>query len=242
MAGKALTLAAFGARGTGKTAWVIQQIKTQHPPRLLIWDFKHDPPLVAIGQPVTSLASLARLADQPAFVLRYLVDHTGPDMHQQFEYFCKIAWAAGNLLMFVDELPEVTKASKAPPAWRRCVNVGREYRDGGQVKHLAIIGAGQRPAECDKSFISNADVIHCGRLANPDDAREMGKALGVPFTDLMRLPDLHWIEKRADQMDCSRGVLQFADRKPQSVTEINLKKPTPSRKLTAKKPALRKAP
>lgn len=207
---KALTVAVFGARGTGKTAWTLQQIKAAAPGRLIVWDFKHDPGLEGLGRPLHSLPDFIRAMNAPTFQLRYLVDH-GRDVHQQFEFFCRAAWEAGCVLMFVDELPEVTKANKAPPAWRRCVNVGRDYRDAkGARKWLSIIGAGQRPAECDKSFIANADVIHTGRLANAADARELAQSLGCDHRELLALPDLHWIERRAGQVEPQRGVLTFA--------------------------------
>ncbi|WP_183026960.1 hypothetical protein [Variovorax sp. UMC13] len=209
MAAKALCIAAFGARGTGKTAWVKQQVASAKPARLLVWDFKHDPSLkVGMGKPLGSLGEVIRAMDAPAFQLRYLVDH-GRDVIAQFDLFCRAAYAAGDLLMFVDELPEVTKANSAPPAWRRCVNVGREYQDGGKVKRLSIIGAGQRPAECDKTFIANCDVIHTGRLGDVADAKRFARSWGVMPEVLTNLPDLEWIEKRADSREIARGKLTF---------------------------------
>jgi len=207
--GKALTVAVFGARGTGKTAWTLQQIKAANPGRLIVWDFKHDPALDGLGRACYVLAEFILAMRSPAFQLRYMVDHSR-DPQQQFEFFCRAAWQAGCLTMFVDELPEVTKANRAPPAWRRCVNVGRDYRDAeGKRKWISIIGAGQRPAECDKSFIANADVIHTGRLANAADARELAQSLGCDYRELLALPDLHWIERRAGQVEPMRGVLSF---------------------------------
>jgi hypothetical protein len=211
---KALALAAFGARGTGKTAWVKQQLARMAPHRLLIWDFKHDPALVDVGTPMASLPSLIAAAKSPTFRLRYLVDHTR-DIHAQFDLFCQCAWLAGDLTLFVDELPEVTKANKAPPAWRRCVNVGRLYKGhDGKERSLTIIGAGQRPAECDKSFISNCDVIHTGRLANQADARDLAQSIGCDYKGLMTLPDLHWVEREAGKVNFSTGVLSFGNAKP----------------------------
>lgn len=206
---KALTIAVFGAKGTGKTAWVKQQIQKAAPKRLMIWDFKHDPPLDGMGKPFTTLPALILATKAPAFKVRYMVDHSR-DIHAQFDLFCQCAWLAGDLLMFVDELPEVTKANKAPAAWRRVVNVGRLYRGhDGQERSIGIIGAGQRPAECDKSFISNADVIHTGRLSNPSDARSLADSLGCDFREILAMPDLHWIEKEVSKTTFSRGILSF---------------------------------
>lgn len=210
---KALTIAAFGARGTGKTAWVKQQIKRAKTPRLMVWDFKHDPGLEDVGRAYHSLPEFVRALKAQRFACRFLPDHS-IDMQKQFDVFCQAAWSAGCLLMFVDELPEVTKANKAPPAWRRCVNVGRDYRDAeGNRKWLSIVGAGQRPAECDKSFISNADVIHTGRLSNASDARELAQSLGCDYRELLALPDLHFIERSAGQVEPVRGVLSFSNKR-----------------------------
>lgn len=234
MPSKALTIAAFGARGTGKTAWVKQQILAARPPRLMVWDFKHDPGLEDVGRAFHALPEFIQSLKARTFASRYLVNHAG-DVPQQFEFFCLAAWQAGCVLMFVDELPEVTKANKAPPAWRRCVNVGRDYRDAaGARKWLSIIGAGQRPAECDKSFISNADVIHTGRLSNAADARELSQSLGCDFRELLALPDLHWIERHAGQIEPARGVLSFARVAKSAAKSVNKvadskKKATPAR-------------
>lgn len=209
MAAKALTVAAFGARGTGKTAFVVQRLKADNPGRLLVWDFKHDPALEGIGKPMDKLPALIGACKSPAFKLRYLVDH-GRDLSAQFDLFCQAAWLAGDVTIFVDELPEVTKANRAPAAWRRCVNIGRLYRSAdGREKSIAIIGAGQRPAECDKSFISNCDLIHTGRLSHADDARALAPSIGCDWRELLTLPDLHWIEREAGKIEPARGVLQF---------------------------------
>jgi hypothetical protein len=213
MTDKALTVAAFGARGTGKTAYVRQYIEKVRAQRLAVWDFKHDPALQTMGRPYTDLRAFILAMKAPAFQLRYLPDHT-KDMGQQFEVFCRACWTASRLVMFVDELPEVTKASRAPPTWRRCVNVGRLYTaPDGKPGYLSIIGAGQRAAECDKSFTSNADIVHCGRLAHEDDAKAMAKVLGVKPQALMTLPDLHWIERQAGQINPTNGVLTFTGSK-----------------------------
>lgn len=210
---KALAIAAFGARGTGKTAWVKQQIDAAKPARLMVWDYKHDHALASVGKPFPSWSKFVAACKAPAFAARYLV-HPDFDPHEQFEAFCQLAWREGNLCMFVDELGEVTKANKAPPAWRKCVNVGRSYDNG--KKALAIIGANQRPAEVDKSFLANCDVIHTGRLGDVADAKRFAASWGIDPAELVNLPDLAWVEKRADSSTISRGTLVFAN-KPKAV-------------------------
>lgn len=201
---KALTVIAFGARGTGKTHWCRRYIEQQRPPRLIVWDYKNDPELNGLGKPYTSLPDFIRSLNAPKFQSRYLVNHNA-DVHQQFDFFCRAAWQAGCLTMYVPELPEVTRAGGSPPAWRKCVNVGREYQDGGKRKWLSIVADGQRPNEVDKSIITNADIVHTGRLAFLDDAKAMAKTVNCRPEEIMSLPDWHWIERRPGQFEPLRG-------------------------------------
>ncbi|MDB5966151.1 MAG: hypothetical protein JWQ72_2651 [Polaromonas sp.] len=225
---KALMAGFFGARGTGKTIAAKRWIAARKPPRLIVWDYKHDPGMADLGRPITELPALCAAMKAPRFQLRYLVNFDG-DVKAQFDVFCRAAWLAGDLTMFVDEVPEVTAPGRAPAAWKKCVNVGREYtRHDGQVVGLTILGAGQRAAEVDKSFLSNLDVMHCGRMGHDDDAKAVAKKLGCSWLDLMQLPDLHWIE-RTNGEPATRGVLSFR----------NTAKKVPAPARPAKAPQLR---
>ena len=160
---KALTVGAFGARGTGKTAWVKQWLRKHGGRRVMVFDYKADPSLIDLGEGHASWGAFVAACTRASFTARYIVSHDH-DPHEQFAAFCELAWREGNLTMVVDELPEVTKANRAPPIWRKCVNVGRDYTEGGKRKALTIVGIGQRLAEVDKSFLDNCDIIHVGRL------------------------------------------------------------------------------
>lgn len=204
---KATVEAAIGARGSGKTAWMIQ--RCMRDPRLAAWDFKHDPRLDDLAcESFTDLPSFIRAMQAPRFRVRYQVDHD-KDVALQFEFFCRAVFKAGCLRMFVAELPEVTKPGRAPPAWRKCVNVGREYVLDGGKKWISIIAEAQREAEIDKSIVGNCDVIHVGRLGNLADCKRLGAMWGLEPREFAELPDLHWIEKHAARPGVTRGVLSF---------------------------------
>lgn len=226
---KPLTIASFGGKGTGKTAGVRQRINKAKPARLAVFDCKSDPNMTDLGTAYTwaQRADLARAMMGRRFCVRLLGDYASDTpLEAQFDWFCDVCWHAGNLWMWVDELPEVTKANKAPKAWRRCVNVGRDYAlHDGTRSGITILATGQRMAECDKSIISNADVIRTGRLAHLEDARLMAKTLGVRPEEVTSLPDLHYIEWRANASGLERGVLSFGNAKPPQAA----KKPPPRR-------------
>lgn len=208
---KAQVVGAFGARGTGKTAWLRQQLARE--PCLAIWDYKHDPRMSDWGQGHDSIKGLIQSLKAPTFTTRYLVNRAAA-VDEQFSWFCKAAFQRGCMAIFVDELPMVTANNRAPDAWKECVNVGREYRtrDSKQIKWLSVYATAQRPSECDKSFIGNLDVVHTGRLGFANDAQVMSKSLGAPAAEVMALPDLHFLEKSADSEKYLRGVLSFANK------------------------------
>ncbi len=211
---KPTVVLAVGARGTGKTAWMIRQCAGEK--RLIVWDFKGDPTLRGIGERFTDLGAMLAAMARPSFRLHYVVNHHA-DIDAQFDLFCRAAFLIGRLKMFVAELPEVTRANRAPPAWRRCVNVGRDYESkGGKRLWLSIIVESQRLAEIDKSLIGNCDVIHLGRLGNLADCKMFGAMWGISPADLSTMPDLHWIEKIPDKPGVTRGVLTFAGAKKSS--------------------------
>lgn len=205
---KALMVGVFGARGTGKSYWTRKQIERSKPPRLLVWDHKSDPKLADFGQAFTGqqqLGELIRAMGAKRFMLRFRPD-LGGDVVAQFDLFCQAAFSAGNLVLWVDELAEVTKANRAPPAWRRCVNVGREYTGhDGRRRELTIYGSSQRPGEVDKSFMNNLDVLHTGRIANASDARILADYLRADYRELMDMPDWHFIERKVGEAGNTRG-------------------------------------
>lgn len=212
---KALVVGAFGARGTGKTAWLTTYC--QQFPRLAVWDYKGDPNMSDWGTGTRSLAQLVRLMMAPTFLVRYIPDRSKDarlTLAEQFERFCQACFQVSCLTMFVDELPAVTAANRAPPAWRECVNVGREYTLPGRkgIQSLGIVATAQRPTECDKSFISNLDVVHTGRQAFQNDAALLAKSLGCPVDEVLQLPDLVFIEKSAASPEVVRGKLEISDR------------------------------
>lgn len=208
MAGKPLTVGAFGAKGVGKSTWLLGEYRRAKPPRSLVWDYKGDPLLAGLGREFFDLPDMIRAMRGERFALRYRPTHdaTLPD---QFNYFCRAAWEHGSLAMLVPELPEVTSKRKVPQAWRTCVNVGREYTDRtGAAKALSIYADGQRVNECDNSFVNNLDVMHCGRLGTEADARFAAAKLGCDWRELLNLPDFAYIERRAGTMEPTRGTLR----------------------------------
>lgn len=105
-----------------------------------------------------------------------------------FHVFCKIAMAARNCVVMVDEIHTVTKPSWAPDGWSELVMMGRGYG-------VMIIGMSQRPASMDKDFLGNTSTINCGRLSYPEDRKAVARAIGVKIEEMQALNGYMWLER-----------------------------------------------
>ena len=218
MADKPSIFASMGARGTGKSAWVKQQIERKKPKRLAVWDLMKEYKSIHSTE---NLGEFVRGLKAKTFAMAFFPSRDETAREAQFDLWCKAMLAAGNLVAVVEELAFVTKPNKAPPAWREMTLLGRH-----EEHRLTIYGTSQRPASIDKDFLANADLVHCGRLAYEPDANKAAMVLGVPAAELLRLPDLDYIERRAGDVEATRGKLFFGAGKP------TLGKPPKGRNLT----------
>lgn len=193
-------VAAIGARGMGKSAWVTQYLKARKPGRLLIWDLKHEHQARLVTSDVIAAMEAMK---KPKFSISFRPNLRDKDrMAMEFEFLCLATMAAKNLTFLVEELAFVTKPGWAPGPWRELSLLGRHDQ-------VEVIGTAQRPASIDKDFLGNCTLTHAARLPFKDDAQLVAQSLGVPFTELMELPALHWIERGESDTEARRGVLKF---------------------------------
>lgn len=184
-----------GATGSGKGVSLREYMRGLKPARLLVWD-----PLGEYGDLVTrttaKLSEVAQAAKAPAFRIAFYPGADAGAFKDRFAMFCRIAFAAGNLVMLVEELADVTSPSYAPLAWRQCTKKGRHAG-------LQIIAATQRPADIDKHFLGGCTYVRCFTQRFPADAKAMAGAMKLPLETINALETreegavtvLNWIEK-----------------------------------------------
>lgn len=206
MARKPELWAALGARGTGKSAWVRREVERLRPARLAVWDLMREHQAAVVTD---DLGEALRAMGGRRWSVAFRPAGDPKRRAAQFDLWCRGLMAAGDCLALVEELAFVTQASKAPPAWAEVCLLGRH-------RGVSVIGTSQRPASVDKAFLGNVDLVHAGRQAYEADARTVGQLVGVPWAELMTLPDLHWIERRAGATEARRGVLTFDRPAPRS--------------------------
>jgi hypothetical protein len=193
---KAQIWAVMGQSGTGKGLWIKSELRRIKPKRILFLDPQDEYGAFA---PAVSAGDMARIitaagASKP-FAVRYVFpkDCTADHFARIFSLACRLAYGAGNCAFLVEELSNFTTASWGPPLWRRMCNSGRH-------EGVHVIGCSQFPAQVDKSFLSNATLVHCGWLGEDPHRKAIAIKIGVTPELINQIPDLYFMEwHRADR-------------------------------------------
>lgn len=193
-------VAVIGGTGTGKTHWMLAQVRARRPARLLAWDPEGE--FGQFGAVTRKLADLVPMTAGDRWAVVYEPPFDRAAAERAFDVFCRIAFMRAEQgrapLILVDELATVVKSGSAPAYWTACISRGRK-------RGLSIIAASQRPASIDKTFWSQATHIRCTALGYEADQRAMAAALGVPVDQVAQLRGFEAIER-----DRNRGVMATA--------------------------------
>lgn len=161
-----------GTTGSGKGVSIKEKLDELGHLPLLIWDprdeYQDYAPVNMDG--FTRAAQQIRAGKCPK--VRFVHDGKSP-IAEAFATVCAVVFWAGNCVFLAEELSDVTTASLAPPEWKRIITQGRH-------QGLVVIGAAQRPALIDKTFLGNTTYIRCFSLRYDDDRKAMAKAMDVP--------------------------------------------------------------
>lgn len=192
-----------GSSGAGKTTWMKKIIARRK--RVLIYDAaKHEygDACNIIIRPGSGMQQTAekRLLDTIRANLdgpaKIAFQPTRPTP-ENFDFFCRVAYAWGDCTVVAEELADVTTPGKAPPGWGDVLRKGRAYG-------LKVYGLTQRPAESDKTIIGNATLIHAGRQARFEDMKYMAREMSLKPDDFKMQPG-EWIEYDLQKLSHKRG-------------------------------------
>ncbi len=169
-----------GATDTGKTTWLLTQLKGAR--RLVVWDIKGEFARKGLARPVWSLRDLhACLKASRSGWFAYQ-----PKNMDDFAMFCRLAFAWGRCDLVVEELTDVTSPGRAPLWWGIVIRRGRD-------QHLRVWATAQRPAEADKTIYGNRTFLHAHQLVRLKDRREIASELGVSLDEVDAVRGFDWI-------------------------------------------------
>ena len=200
---QARIIAVMGASGSGKSTYIKRFLRKPKPARLMVWDPMRE--YSEFGQVYDSLGGMVDMLGKIGkgkFSIVFQPASNEKARAKQFDVFCGLALALGDLTMVAEELKFVTKPGYAPIRWSAVTMTGRH-------KGLTVIGASQRPASIDKDFLGNCTVIRTGRLAYPEDMKAVSRSMQVPESEIAALKPLEWIEKDLSTAAVKRGKITF---------------------------------
>lgn len=196
----------LGAAGSGKTSYVMGELRRIKPARLMVWDTKGEFAAEGYAAPVETLGEVVKIVagagKAGAFAIAYRPRGDDKQMRAQFDIFCRLAYEAKRLTLVAEELSDVTMAAWAPAGWRKASSQGR-------TEGLTIYGLSQHPASIDKHFFGNASKVRTGRLNFAAHVRTVANILQVPQDEIIALAPLDWIERDLNTGAMSRGRLTF---------------------------------
>jgi DNA helicase HerA-like ATPase len=205
----------IGSTGSGKGVSIkarLTELQAAGWP-LIIWDPRNE--YGAFAEPVNAAGLIAAgRAIKAGQVRAVRFVHDGRSkLDKAFAGVCDVAFRAGGCVFLAEELSDVTTASLAPPQWKRILTQGRH-------QGLYVIGAAQRPALIDKTFLGQATYIRCFNLRYHEDRVAMAKAMDVPEPRISALKTIDDDEAgrpiikthiRYLERDFRRDVLQEGD-------------------------------
>lgn len=194
----------IGASGSGKTSYVMAEIKRRKSKRLLIWDTKGEFAREKYGVAVNNTADVFKLlkaaGENGSFKICYRPRGDGADMKKQFNLICLGAFYAKNLLFVAEELSDVTSASHAPEGWRKVTTQGR-------TEGVIIFGLSQSPAQIDKDFFGNCSKVRTGRLNFDSHIKAMANCMSYDKEVIRNLLAGEYIERDMNTGQVKRGKL-----------------------------------
>lgn len=171
----------IGATGSGKGVSIREHIKAEKPERLVFWDPLRE--YAQFGKFVTTIPDLCKVLAQKKFAVCFWPGAEVEAFASKFDLFCRAVFSAGNCTVHIEELADVTTPSHAPPSWRRITKQGRH-------QGLRVIAATQRPADCDKAFLSGITYARAFTLRWPKDKKVLAECMGEPLSEVESLSTL----------------------------------------------------
>lgn len=198
----------IGATGSGKGVSIREHLDKLKPPRRVFWDplgeYGH------YGKTVTTIKALCEALKADKFAVCFWPGPNAQEFAGKFDLFCRAVFSAGNCFVHIEELNDVTNPTHAPPAWRRISKQGRH-------QGLSVCVGTQRPADCDKAFLSGVTYVRVFTMRFKKDKQVMAELLEIQYSEVQ---DLYTVEKDngTTVINCYERDFRTGQRGPKTIT------------------------
>ncbi len=166
-----------GRKGTGKSE-LARLFWDSYPYDRLVIDPTHDVDAGDDAEPVTAPlpTSWPTKVNGRRSTLLYRPDQGADTYVDDMDSVAGLAFTKGRALAWIDEVGELTSATKTPPAMRRILHQSRHRR-------LSLLLCGPRPIDINPLAISQADYVAVFKLPNPADRKRVADVLGLELDE-----------------------------------------------------------
>ena len=198
----------FGASGSGKSAWVKQQIQGRG--RVVVFDPMQE--YQALGFKTVRKVDQVRLAmrdDWAGFRVAF-VPAPGLERRDLSQLCNLLAKSQEHILnggkgvpmtLVAEELNLASSANGSCPGFADLCSRGRHYQ-------IALIGVSQRIAEVSTRFRGNTTEAVILRQRGSNDIKAASELLGIPRSEIEALGNLEYLHERRGEV--TRGRLKFS--------------------------------
>lgn len=117
-----------------------------------------------------------------SFTIIYQFDVENSDQTEEFNHAMRILWYRGNVFVLVEEVQNFASTHSLPHWLRQSLFTGRH-------RNMGLAFTTQRPGECHKSIISQANHCFFGSLHEKNDLDYCKTVLGNNAGSLATLPE-----------------------------------------------------
>lgn len=184
-----------GSSGSGKSAWVKQQLAGAA--RVCAWDPDGE------YAELRGFTAITRARDLPRVLARSRAGRfafVAPLAAFDHWALCVFGW--GNCVAIAEETADVTSPGKAPPGFGQLIRKGRR-------RGITLYAITQRPSESDKTALGNATRLHVCQMVRAKDRAYMAAELDCPPENLAALKPLEFIERDMRTGEILRGIVKF---------------------------------
>lgn len=196
-----------GGSGTGKSASVKQEIKKQK--RVIVYDPDDEytaEGLIRFTSAKHLLANLAEFKKKP-FKCCFVPNAASiKELNKAFDFFAAVTMAWGDCFAVAEEIADVTGTGKAVNHWGALVRRGRKY-------NIKIAAVTQRPAEADKTILTQAAIIRCHQLGRINDKKAVAAEMNIALSHINKLRPLDYIEFTRADLSVKSGNLNARNKK-----------------------------
>lgn len=183
----------LGRRGSGKS-YLAKKIASVYPRRVIfdsLGEFSDEHGDVVLN--FDEFCQKIRDTEHSrSFTIIFQFDPESESHVSEFNQALRILWHRGNVLILIEEI-QLYSSPHSMCLWlQNCLLTGRH-------RNIGLIFTTQRPGECHKTIISQANHVFCGSLHEKNDIEYTRSILGSKSYELSSLPERQFLYFRPGQ-------------------------------------------